>query len=266
MRDDGRSESFGSKLRKWRQVRSMSQLELAVSAGVSSRHLSFLETGRSTPSREMVLLLAQELRLSLREQNGLLLSAGFAPMYAERALDAPDMAAVSDAVTMVLKGHEPFPAIAVDRRWNVVQSNCGAQLLTAGISAELLKPPVNVYRLSLHPRGLRPHVRNFDVYAIHLITRLRHDVATSGDPELSSLLEEVERYPGIRLLAGAQVERGHVALPLRMVTEHGELNFITTIATFGTPLDITVAELAIESFFPADEATARSVRDAFHTQ
>ncbi len=176
----------------------------------------------------MVLLLAHQLRLLLREQNGLLLSAGFAPVYEERALDSPDMAAVKDAVTMVLKAHEPFPAIAVDRRWNVVQSNCGAPLLAAGAAPELLEPPVNVYRLSLHPKGMHPRVRNFDTYALHLIARLRHDVVTSGDPELSSLLDEVEHYPGVRALAGARVERGAVALPLRLATELGELSFITT--------------------------------------
>lgn len=264
MREENGSGGFGPKLRRWRQARSLSQLELAVTAGVSPRHLSFIETGRSTPSREMVLLLAHQLRLSLREQNGLLLSAGFAPVYEERAIDSPDMAAVKDAVTMVLKAHEPFPAIAVDRRWNVVQSNCGAPLLAAGAAPELLETPVNVYRLSLHPKGMRPRVRNFDAYALHLVARLRHDVMTSGDPELSSLLEEVERYPGVRALAGARVERGAVALPLRLATELGELSFITTIATFGTPFDITVAELAIESFFPADEATARAVRNAAH--
>lgn len=185
-------------------------------------------------------------------------------MYEERALDGPDMVIVKDAVTMVLKAHEPFPAIAVDRKWNVVQSNCGAPLLAAGVAPELLEQPVNVYRLSLHPKGMRPRVRNFDAYALHLVARLKHDVMTSGDPELSALLEEVERYPGIRALTGARAEKGAVALPLRLATDLGELSFISTTATFGTPFDITVAELAIESFFPGDEATARAVRGAAH--
>lgn len=198
----------------------------------------------------------------LREQNALLLSAGFAPAYEERSLDTADMAVVRDAVAMVLGAHAPFPAIAVDRNWNVVQSNCGAPLVAAGAAPELLEPPVNVYRLSLHPDGMRPRVRNFEAYALHLVARLRHDVVTSGDSELRRLLEEVETYPGIRALTGARIERGAVALPLRLATELGELSFITTIATFGTPFDITVAELAIESFFPADEATARAVRAA----
>jgi len=254
--------AFGDQLRRWRQIRAMSQVDLAVSAGVSPRHLSFIETGRSAPSREMVLLLAGHLRLSLREQNALLLSAGFAPIYEERPLDAPDMMAVRDAVRMVLDGHEPFPAFAVDRRWDVVMSNCGAPLLAAGAAPELLQPPINVYRLSLHPQGMRPRVRNFETYAVHLVARLRHDALTSGHAELQRLLEEVERYPGIRALTGGRVERGAVALPLLLTTDVGVLSFITTVATFGTPFDVTVAELAIESFFPADEATARAVRNA----
>jgi transcriptional regulator with XRE-family HTH domain len=255
-------EAFGVKLRHWRQVRNLSQLELAVAAGVSPRHLSFMETGRSAPSREMVLVLANQLRVPLREQNALLLSAGFAPVYDERPIGAPDMAAVKDAVAMVLGAHEPFPAIAVDRKWNIVQSNGGAALLAAGASPELLEPPINVYRLSLHPKGMRPRVRNFDAYALHLVARLRHDVMISGDAEIQALLDEVERYPGIRALTATRVERGVVALPLRLTTELGELSFITTTATFGTPFDITVAELAIESFFPANEETARAVRGA----
>jgi hypothetical protein len=210
----------------------------------------------------MVLLLAGELQLSLREQNVLLLAAGFAPGYERRALDDADMAAVKDAVGMVLSAHEPFPAIAIDRSWNVIQSNCGAPILATGVSPELLKQPINVYRLSLHPNGMRPRVRNFDAYALHLVSRLRHDVTTSGDPELQELLLEIEGYPGILELTGTCVEPGAVALPLRLTTDLGELSFITTIATFGTPFDVTVAELAIESFFPADEATARSVRGA----
>jgi transcriptional regulator with XRE-family HTH domain len=256
------STAFGDQLRRWRHIRTMSQLDLAVNAGVSPRHLSFIETGRSAPSREMVLLLAGHLRLSLREQNTLLLSAGFAPMYEERPIDAPDMMAVRDAVRMVLDANEPFPAIAVDRRWNVVMNNCGAPLLAAGAAPELIEPPVNVYRLSLHPNGMRPRVRNFETYAVHMVARLRHDAMTSGDVELRGLLEEVERYPGIRALTGGRVERGAVALPLRLMTDLGELSFISTIATFGTPFDVTVAELAIESFFPADEATAQAVRNA----
>jgi transcriptional regulator with XRE-family HTH domain len=256
--------AFGPRLRYWRQSRSLSQLQLAVGAGVSPRHLSFIETGRSTPSREMVLLLAAELRLTLREQNALLLAAGFAPVYAERPLEAADLAAVRQAVEMVLRAHEPFPAIAIDRRWNIVQSNGGAPLLAAGAAPELLTPPLNVYRLSLHPHGMRPRVRNFEAYALHLVARLRHDAVTSGDAELRALLREVESYPDIREIAGSRVEPGAVALPLELSTALGDLSFITTIATFGTPFDITVAELAIESFFPADESTARAVRGAQH--
>jgi hypothetical protein len=208
----------------------------------------------------MVLLLAQHLQLPLREQNTMLLAAGFAPAFEQRPLDAPEMNAIKAAVEMVLTGHEPFPAIAVDRKWNVVMSNCGAPLLAEGVAPELLIPPINVYRLSLHPQGLRRRVLNFDQYARHLVARLRHDATTCCDPDLQALLAEVESYPEIRSIAGTTIGRGNVVLPLRLKSDHGELGFITTIATFGTPFDITVSELAIESFFPADVATAQRIR------
>jgi hypothetical protein len=192
-----------------------------------------------------------------------LLAAGFAPAFDTRDVNAPEMSAVRDAVLLVLKNHEPFPAMAVDRRWNVIFSNCGVKLLVDEVDRELLKPPVNVYRLSLHPDGLRSRVLNFDAYARHMLMRLRHDAATSGDVELSSLLSEVESYPGMRGRATAEAARGSVILPLRLATRAGELSFFSTIATFGTPLDVTVSELAIESFVPGDESTRRRVRHAF---
>lgn len=208
----------------------------------------------------MVLLLAEHLQLPLREQNTMLLAAGFAPAFQQRQFDAPEMSAVRAAVEMVLKGHEPFPAIAVDRKWNVVMSNCGAPLLAEGVAPELLAAPINVYRLSLHPSGLRQRALNFDEYARHLVGRLRHDASTCGDPDLHALLAEVESYPGIRSIAGTTIGRGNIVLPLRLKSDLGELGFITTIATFGTPFDITVSEIAIESFFPADVATAQRIR------
>jgi transcriptional regulator with XRE-family HTH domain len=259
-RGNGAGE-FGRQLRKWRQARRLSQLRLAVDAGVSPRHLSFIETGRSQPSREMVLLLADHLRLPLREQNTMLLAAGFAPAFEQRPLDSPEMSVVRKSVEMVLKGHEPFPAIAVDRKWNVVMSNCGAPLLAEGVSPEFLGAAVNVYRLSLHPNGLRPRVLNFPEYARHMVSRLRHDATISGDAELFELLSEVESYPDMRSLSGASAERGTVALPLRIKSAVGDLSFITMVATFGTPFDVTVSELAIETFFPADTTTARRLRD-----
>ena len=252
---------FGKQLRKWRQTRRLSQLQLAVDAGVSPRHLSFIETGRSQPSREMVLLLAEQLELPLREQNAMLLAAGFAPAFEGRSLDSPEMSVVRESVAMVLKSHEPFPAITVDRKWNVVMNNCGAPLLTEGLSLERLGPVVNVYRLSLHPDGLRPRVLNFPEYARHLVARLRHDATLSGDGELFELLSEVESYPGMKSIAGISPSRGNVALPLRLRSAQGDLSFITMIATFGTPFDVTVSELAVESFFPADDITARLVRE-----
>lgn len=252
---------FGRQLRRWRQERRLSQLQLAVEAGVSPRHLSFIETGRSKPSREMVLLLGDHLRLPLREQNAMLLAAGFAPAFQQRAFDSPEMSSVRESVSMVLKSHEPFPAIAVDREWNVVMSNCGASLFAEGVSPELLGPAANVFRLSLHPKGFRRRVLNFAEYARHMVARLRHDATVSGSLELFELLKEIESYPGIISIGGASTNRGNVALPLRIKSALGELSFITMIATFGTPFDVTVSELAVESFFPADPATARLIRE-----
>ena len=199
--------AFGGQLRRWRQSRRLSQLQLAVDAGISPRHLSFIETGRSQPSREMVLHLGDHLRLPLREQNVMLLAAGFAPAFEQRALNSPEMSSVRESVEMVLKSHEPFPAIAVDRKWNVVVSNCGAPLLAEGVSPELLGAAANVYRLSLHPKGFRPRVLNFAEYACHMVARLRHDLTVSGDLELAELLEEVESYPGMRTIVGASANR-----------------------------------------------------------
>lgn len=252
--------TFGDRLKTWRRTRRLSQLQLAMEARVSPRHLSFLETGRSQPSREMVHLLAEQLRLPLRERNALLLAAGYAPAFERRDLGAPEMGAVRDAVSMILKNHEPFPAIAVDRRWDVVMSNGAVPLIAEGVAPELLAPPANVYRLSLHQDGLRRRVLNFDEYARHLLGRLRHDVEVSGDADLLALLGEVEAYPGLRSIAKVAPQRGNVVLPIRLRHGSGELAFITTITTFGTPFDVTVEELAIESFFPADQATAERVR------
>ncbi|HVM53946.1 MAG TPA: helix-turn-helix transcriptional regulator [Acidimicrobiales bacterium] len=245
---------FGTMLRTWRATRRMSQLELASAAGVSSRHLSFIETGRSRPSREMVVHLAEQLDVPLRERNALLNAAGFAALYRETALTAPEMEQARAAIDLVLERH-PFPAIAVDRRWDLVSANDRAFALVDGVDPALLGPPLNVYRVSVHPDGLRPRIENFDEYADHLLSRLQHQVAVSADPELVELLEEIRDLVG-RRHPNTHLSPSQVLLPLRIRTGDRVLSFMSTIAVFGTPVDITLAELAIETFFPADSETA----------
>lgn len=252
---------FGELLRQWRERRRLSQLELSLQAEISTRHLSFVETSRSTPSRDMVLHLAERLELTLREQNDLLLAAGYAPAYSESPLDAPHLAAVRAAVRQVLAGHEPYPAVVVDRGWNLVDANASVGLITAGIAPELLVPPVNVLRMSLHPAGLAPRILNLGEWRAHLIGRLRRQVAASGDAALACLHQELLAYPGADCARESEIpEYGAIVVPLRVRLEGRELSFFSTVTTFGTPLDITVAELCIESFFPADPATAALLR------
>jgi transcriptional regulator with XRE-family HTH domain len=249
----------GELLRQWRERRRISQLDLSIEADISSRHLSFVETGRSQPSRDMVLRLADTLDVPLRERNHLLLAAGYAPVYGEAALDAPQMAAVRQAIRLVLKAHEPFPAVVVDRGWNLVDANATIDLLTAGAAPQLLEPPVNVLRLSLSPDGLAPRIVNLAEWRAHLLARLRREIAVSADERLIELLDELRQYPGDK----PDVEppgSGDVVVPLRIRTDLGELRFLSTVATFGTPLDVTVAELSIESFFPANPETADALR------
>ena len=250
---------LGMLLRDWRQRRRLSQLDLALEAGVSARHLSFLETGRSKPSREMVLHLAEELDVPLRERNRLLLAAGFAPAYAERTIDAPELEPVREALDLVLGGHEPFPALVVDRWWNLVAANRAVALLTAGVAPALLEPPANVLRLSLHPDGLAPRIANLGEWRAHLLDRLRREVALTADPVLAELLEEVSDFPGGEPFELPGSEPG-IAVPLRVRTGDAELRFFSTVATFGTAIDVTVAELSIEAFFPADAPTAAALR------
>lgn len=257
---DTRRARFGDLLRTWRHRRHLSQLQLSTDAGLSARHLSFVETGRSRPSRELVLHLADHLDVPLREQNALLVAAGYAPMYTETDLDAPQMDAARDALTQLLEAHEPYPAIVVDRHWNLVLANDALLTLIGGmVSPQLLEPPVNVLRVSLHPDGVAPYVVNFDEYAAHLMTRLRRQVDLTGDPVLAALLDEVASYPGVA--AGHQEgQEPGVVLPMRLRTRAGDLSLFTTIATFGAPLDVTLAELAIEAFYPADAYTAATLR------
>ncbi len=247
---------LGILLRDWRRRRRLSQLDLALEAGVSARHLSFLETGRSRPSREMVLHLSEQLDVPLRDRNRLLLAAGFAPAFEERPIDAPEMAPVREALEKILTGHEPYPALVVDRWWNLQAANRSVQLFTQHLPAHLLEPPVNVLRASLHPDGMASRILNYGEWRAHLVDRLRRQVALTGDEALAELLAEINDYPGET--GEAHGRGGEIAVPLKFDAGDQELAFFSTIATFGTAVDITLAELAIEAFFPADEATAAS--------
>jgi hypothetical protein len=236
-------------------------LELSLRADISARHLSFVETGRAAPSREMVLQLADRLELPLRERNRLLLAAGYAPVYPESSLDAPQLAAVRAAVRQVLTGHEPYPAVVVDRGWHLVDANASLALFTAVVDPELLRPPVNVLRVSLHPDGLARHIVNLGEWRSHLLHRLRRQVELTADAELAELAEELRGYPCDQPEPEIELPGpGDIVVPLRLRRDGGELAFFSTVATFGTPLDVTVAELVIESFYPADERTAAALR------
>jgi transcriptional regulator with XRE-family HTH domain len=252
----------GRLLREWRTRRHLSQLELAAQADISTRHLSFIETGRSQPSREMVLHLGEQLEIPLRERNALLTAAGYAPLYRESELDAPDMQPVRDAIDNVLRAHEPYPALVVDRAWNLVAANATVGMLMQGIAPWLLTPPVNVMRASLHPDGLAPRIVNLEQWASHLLTRLDRQVLLSGDRDVAALLEELRSYPDVPARATFPELEGaeKVFVPLRLEATGGTvLTFFSTVTTFGTALDVTLAELSIESFFPADEATTRAL-------
>jgi transcriptional regulator with XRE-family HTH domain len=254
-------QPVGDLLREWRQRRRMSQLDLALEAEISTKHLSFLETGRSLPSRDMVLNLAERLEVPLRDRNVLLLAAGYAPIFRERPLEDPALQAARKAIDLVLAGHEPYPAIAVDRHWTLVASNRAVAPLLAGVDPSLLRPPVNVLRLGLHPAGLAPRTANLPEWRAHLLERLRRQITISADPVLLQLLGELRAYPA-PTTAAAESDGEHpaVVVPFRLLTEHGELAFFSTTTVFGTPVDITLSELALESFFPADAATAETLR------
>jgi transcriptional regulator with XRE-family HTH domain len=255
---------IGDHLREWRQRRRLSQLDLALEADISAKHLSFLETGRAQPSRDMVLHLADRLDVPLRERNVLLLSAGYAPVFPQRSLDDPELLHVRHAIDLVLKGHEPYPALAVDRHWTLVAHNAAVPPLIASADASLLQPPVNVLRLSLHPKGLAPRIANLPEWRAHLLARLRQQIDVTADGELIKLLDELSGYPAP---GGGKVPRSTVnedyagvVVPVQFVTDAGILSFFSTTTIFGTPVDVTLSELAIESFFPADAATAERLR------
>ncbi|HEY0804515.1 MAG TPA: helix-turn-helix transcriptional regulator [Pseudonocardiaceae bacterium] len=260
--DSGTRRPIGARLRQWRELRRLTQLELSLRTDVSTRHLSFLENGRSTPSREMVLHLAKHLEVPLRERNQLLLSAGYAPVYRESPMDAPRMSAVRSAVRQLLTAHEPFPALAVDRHWQLVAANDSLAMLIDGAADDQLAPPVNVLRLSLHPDGLAPRIVNLGEWRAHLLGRLRRQIALTADPDLKVLYTELVEYPCAQPEPDVELPGpADVFVPLRIRYRDTELSFFSTVATFGTPLDVTVAELVIESFFAADNHTATVLRD-----
>ncbi|WP_439493462.1 helix-turn-helix domain-containing protein [Bosea sp. (in: a-proteobacteria)] len=267
-----RAAAIGPLIRDWRQQRRLSQLELALEAEISQKHLSFVESGRSQPSRDMVLLLAEHLGVPLRERNTLLLAAGYAPVYLERALEDPALQAAKAAIDLILTGHEPYPALAVDRHWTLLAANAAvAPLLALVVDAELLRPPVNVLRLALHPGGLAAATVNFDEWRAHILARLRQQVRIAADPVLADLLAELLAYPASSVGSGSgrvpmPVVEPAIAVPLRLRVGDGVLSFISTTTVFGTPVDITLSELALETFFPADAATGAALRALAQTR
>jgi transcriptional regulator with XRE-family HTH domain len=254
------AQPTGALLREWRQRRRLSQLELATEAEISTRHLSFLETGRALPSRDMVLHLAERLDIPLRERNLLLVSAGYAPVFQQRSLDDPALKVARETMEQVLAAHAPNPAIAIDRHWSLIAANRSVAPLLAGVDEALLKPPVNVLRLSLHPKGLAPRIVNLADWRAHLLERLRRQVDVSADAVLVELLKELHAYPAPPSPGRVQGNGAAIAVPFRL--RHGDrvLSFISTTTVFGTPVEITLSELALESFFPADAETAEAVK------
>lgn len=244
-------ESVGSLLRTWRERRRLSQLELSMDAEISARHLSFIETSRSRPSRDVIVRLSDRLDVPLRERNVLLLAAGYAPMYSAGSLEDAPMASIRSILSAMLD--TPVPTVIVDREWNLVDMNGAVSILTRGVSEELLQPPVNVLRIALHPRGMAANIINFAEWRANLLEQLRRDIRFSGSNGLKALYDEFQSYPlGDREMLHGENE---LAVPLRLRHGDGELRFISTIATFGTASDVTVSELMIESFFPADQQT-----------
>jgi transcriptional regulator with XRE-family HTH domain len=251
----------GGLIRQWRQRRRLSQLDLACDAGISTRHLSFVETGRAQPSRDMLLHLSEQLDVPVRERNVLLVAAGYAPIFPERPLEDPALAAARAAVDLVLERQKPYPAFALDRHWRIVASNSALPELYDDVAADLLKRPVNAMRLSLHPRGLAPRILNLGEWRAHLLFRLRRQVELTADAALIDLLREVSNYPvpsGKPVhVAGLEHE---IVVPFRIKTTEGALSFFSMTTVFGTPVDVMLSELALELFFPADDDTASSVR------
>jgi transcriptional regulator with XRE-family HTH domain len=256
-------QGVGPLLRAWRERRRISQLELALRAGSSARHISFVETGRSRPSEEMVLRLAEHLEVPVRERNALLLAAGYAPRYPETPLDDPSMGALREGMERLIRGYEPYPALVVDARYDVVAANRGIAMLLDGVPEELLAPPLNAMRLTLHPRGLAPRIRNLREWRGHLLAQMERQIALHRSAPLRALYEEVAAYPVPESAphAGPEEPVPYFALPMQIEYEGRILSFISSISTFNTPMDVTVAELAIETFLPADPATVKHLQE-----
>lgn len=255
----------GELLRTWRERRHLSQLAFALEADVSARHVSFVETGKARPSREMLLRMAERLEVPLRDRNQLLLAGGFAPAFPERQLDDPALREARAVVDRVLRAHEPYPALAVDRHWTLLAANRAVAPLLDGVGEGLLRPPINVLRLSLHPDGMAPRIANRAQWRAHLLDRLRRQVERTADETLARLLDELRDYPNAGLGEPASTRDAvDVAVPLHLRTEHGPLSLLSTTMVFGTPVDVTLSELAIEAFFPADAATAASLTRGSH--
>ena len=257
--------TFGDQLREWRQRRHLSQLDLASDVNISTRHLSFVETGRSQPSRAMVLRLAERLDVPLRERNSLLTAAGYAPMYSVRPLADPALRSARAAVDLILAGHEPYPALLVDRHWTLIASNRAVGSMLAGIDPSLLEPPVNVLRATLHPDGFAPRIENFAQWRAHVLARVARDVELTADPVLAELLKELSSYPVMGPAPSAdapEFQLPKVVIPIRFRTEAGVLSMFSTTTVFGTAVEVTLSELTLEAFYPADAATAEILRNA----
>lgn len=253
---------IGDLLREWRQRRRLSQLTLACDAEISTRHLSFIETGRSQPSRAMILHLSEQLAIPMRDRNILLVAAGYAPIFPERSLDDPALQSVRKAIDLVLERQKPYPAFALDRHWTIAASNGALPEVYVGVAPHLMQPPINALRLTLHPDGLAPRIANLSEWRQHSLARLRRQIDVTADPVLLELLRELSQYsgPGGKNHLAVPTEEPAVAIPFCIRTERGLLTFFTTTTMFGSPVDITLSELAVECFYPADAATADIVR------
>jgi len=256
----GGVQTVGKMVRSWREFRRFSQLELAVEAEVSQRHLSFIECGRAAPSRAMVLHLAEHLEIPFRDRNVMLLAAGYSPIYGDRPLEDPTLIHAKAALELLLSAHEPYPALTVDRQWNIVGTNRALVALLDGVDSALLMPPANALRISLHPRGLAPNIVNLAGWRQHLLDRLRRQFRICRDPALDALLKELSGYPfrsNEELSGFNDTLANEVAIPLRLKTPRGVLSFLSTVTVFGTPVEITLSEVTLEAFYPADQETAR---------
>ena len=256
--DQTKPAHIGDHLREWRQRRHLSQLDLAGDAEISARHLSFVETGRAAPSRDMVLKLAERLNVPLRERNVLLVAAGFAPAFPQRSLDDPALKSARAAIDLVLRAHEPNPALAYDRHWNLVSANRMVMPLLEGVPARLLGQPFNILRLAFHPEALAARTVNLAEWCGHLLERLHRQCEVTADPELIKLYHELKAFP--IPARSAPLPADNVAIPFKMRLRGDVLSFFSTTMIFGTPVDITLSELALETFFPADELTAERMR------